>query len=179
VPNDWLAAQPRWMLLALLLAIGAAGVILAFSVRSAIKRRAAARPDPRAARAARAQPPRQQIEVRGAAIDGGEALRRQTVTLDSKAARLEILIRQADERIAALSGAVSAAPRRGPDAAPPDAHGRTTPAPAPALRPRPPDPLTLAVYQRADSGLTTVEIARELDEQVGKVELILALRGPR
>ncbi len=174
MPSDWLAAQPRWMILALLLAVGAAGAILVFSIRSAIMRRTAARPATWV-RTVRTQPPRQQIEVRGA----GEVLRRQTATLDNKAARLEVLIRQADERIAALSGATSAAPGRRPDAAPLDSPGRTTPAPAPALRPRPPDPLTLAVYQRADCGLTTVEIARELDEQVGKVELILALRGPR
>ncbi len=175
MPSDWLAAQPRWMTVALLLAVGAAGAILIFSIRAAIMRRNAARPGP-PVRAARPRPPKQQIEVRGPAVDAGDVLRRQTATLDNKAARLELLIRQADERIVALTGAVSAAPGRR-DTAPPDPAGRTTP--APALRPRPPDPLTLAVYERADSGLTTVEIARELDEHVGKVELILALRGPR
>jgi uncharacterized membrane-anchored protein YhcB (DUF1043 family) len=38
------------------------------------------------------------------------------------------------------------------------------------------DPLTLQVYALADSGRTPVAIARDLNEQVGKVELILALR---
>lgn len=39
------------------------------------------------------------------------------------------------------------------------------------------DPLTRAVYDLADTGCTPVEIAKELQEQVGKVELILALRS--
>jgi len=38
------------------------------------------------------------------------------------------------------------------------------------------DPLAARVHELADSGFTSVAIARELDEQVGKVELILALR---
>jgi uncharacterized membrane-anchored protein YhcB (DUF1043 family) len=38
------------------------------------------------------------------------------------------------------------------------------------------DPLALQVYALADSGRTPVGIARDLNEQVGKVELILALR---
>jgi hypothetical protein len=33
-----------------------------------------------------------------------------------------------------------------------------------------------AVYELADGGRDPVEIARALDEQIGKVELILALR---
>ncbi len=53
------------------------------------------------------------------------------------------------------------------------------PATSPASHPLPnePDPLTRSVYKLADSGHDTVSIARELDEQIGKVELILALRA--
>ncbi|MBL1219046.1 MAG: hypothetical protein D8M59_16325 [Planctomycetes bacterium] len=40
------------------------------------------------------------------------------------------------------------------------------------------DPLTSSVYELADRGRSPIEIARELDEQVGKVQLILALRQP-
>lgn len=39
------------------------------------------------------------------------------------------------------------------------------------------DPLSRRVYGLADEGLAPTEIARKLDEQIGKVELILALRG--
>ena len=38
------------------------------------------------------------------------------------------------------------------------------------------DPLTRSVYNLADYGRTSLEIAQELDEQIGKVELILSLR---
>jgi len=38
------------------------------------------------------------------------------------------------------------------------------------------DPLSASVYELADRGRTPVQIAQYLDEQVGKVELILALR---
>lgn len=39
------------------------------------------------------------------------------------------------------------------------------------------DPLTASVYELADRGLQSVAIAQNLDEHVGKVELILALRS--
>ena len=38
------------------------------------------------------------------------------------------------------------------------------------------DPLTQSVYELADTGYQPLQIAQELDEQVGKVELILSLR---
>ena len=52
--------------------------------------------------------------------------------------------------------------------------GRVGPPPASAV---PADPLTTTVYELADAGHGPVEIAQQLEEQVGKVELILALRG--
>ena len=38
------------------------------------------------------------------------------------------------------------------------------------------DPLTQSVYELADTGYQPIQIAQELQEQVGKVELILSLR---
>ncbi|MCK4872158.1 MAG: hypothetical protein KAS72_05500 [Phycisphaerales bacterium] len=49
--------------------------------------------------------------------------------------------------------------------------------PSPVITEPPDDPLTRRVYQMADRGAEPVEIAQTLDEQVGKVELILALRS--
>ncbi len=47
----------------------------------------------------------------------------------------------------------------------------------PASRPvAPSDPLAMQIYELADQGHSPVGIAQQLDEQVGKVELILALR---
>lgn len=40
------------------------------------------------------------------------------------------------------------------------------------------DPLTAEIYRRADAGEDAVAIAQAMDEQIGKVELILALRQP-
>jgi hypothetical protein len=39
-----------------------------------------------------------------------------------------------------------------------------------------PDVLSQRIFQMSDAGRSSIEIARDLDEQVGKVELILALR---
>lgn len=39
-----------------------------------------------------------------------------------------------------------------------------------------PDPVTQLIYDLADQGLPPMQIARNLNEQIGKVELILALR---
>lgn len=76
---------------------------------------------------------------------------------------------------------------RAPDTVPPQVA-----APVPTLRdetiaytpvrengkpPRNIDPLTESVYQLADAGRNAVSIAQELEEQIGKVELILALRA--
>jgi hypothetical protein len=38
------------------------------------------------------------------------------------------------------------------------------------------DPLNRRIYEMADQGLPPVEIARSLNQQTGKVELVLALR---
>lgn len=92
---------------------------------------------------------------------------------DSPFAELEAETRRLLEEVASMRR-----PRR---SAAPEADERlpevqTTPA-ARASKARPAtDPLTASVLELADRGKTPVEIARELDEQVGKVQLILALR---
>ena len=81
--------------------------------------------------------------------------------MDRQAGRLEQLINEADarirrlERLAATAEAVAARPPTRPDAT---------------------DPLNRQIYALADDGMPTVEIARQLQQQTGKVELILALR---
>jgi hypothetical protein len=81
--------------------------------------------------------------------------------MDRQAARLEQLIAEADSRIRRLERLNSA-----PPPAPPRQvlTGDTT------------DPLNRRVYELADEGMPPVEIARALQQQTGKVELILALR---
>lgn len=108
--------------------------------------------------------------------------------LDAKTIHIEKATREADERIAQLlalreqsaeAGPRSSAPETTsaediPDPGEPDAPSAATPesvGDAPHA-----DPLTRQVYDLADAGKGPQAIAQELAEQVGKVELILALR---
>lgn len=85
-----------------------------------------------------------------------------TAQLDTRAARLEALIRDADERIATMNG--SERPRQ-----------------SATLRSdeSPPDPRHAEVYALADQGRGPADIAAQLNRPSGEVELILALRQPR
>ncbi len=97
-----------------------------------------------------------------------ETAQRLAGQLDTKAERLEQLLEQAEARIATLEALLDG------DAAPVEPEPAVTESP-PA--PEPSDPLTRDVYRLAREGRSAVEIAQTLDEQVGKIELILALRG--
>lgn len=118
-------------------------------------------------------------DLRDMMVELEDLTRRFSAQLDAKAVRLEKLIEEADERINRLEGGRGAAGGNGQDGAAADSDTRegegeggeqpTTPA-------EPLDPLTREVYAMADDGNEPVTIARQLDEQVGKVELILALR---
>ncbi len=169
-----LTLQGPWLPILGVFGILGFALIVMISVRGKIARRNSDRPSPRELI--------DQLKAAGTRSGGGatlgsvgqptggadlvETAQRLGAQLDNKARRLEKLIEEADQRIAALSGAA-------PGLSAPD-RPRAPAAPSPARPPR--DPLTQAVYEHADAGRTPVEIARELDEQVGKVELILALR---
>jgi len=121
-----------------------------------------------------------QAHVESLMADAEELTRRLAAHLDNKAARLEKLIAEADDRLARLeeaagpSGAARPSPRRRSihEGAREEGHRATT------LLHEGADPLTRRVHELADEGLGTIEIAQRLEEQVGKVELILALRQP-
>lgn len=99
--------------------------------------------------------------------------------LDAKTMQMEHLLEEAEQKIAELKklqrleqSRLDAADLQSP---------HTTPNPPPSPIPQPPslDPDTVlkqSVCDLADAGHDPVEIARRLDEHVGKVELILALR---
>ncbi len=141
-------------------------VILTISIRSKIARRNAQRLDPREhirqIRAA-ANP---HVDLHAATASYLETTQRLAAQLDNKSERLEQLLLQADERIASLRALECAG----------TAASSTQPA-STNPSPRPLDPLTRSVYDLADADNSPVEIAQQLHEQVGKVELILALRG--
>ena len=93
--------------------------------------------------------------------------RQMTAQLDSRAVRLEVLIKEADEKIAALKTAgqsttTQIAPRKEASSS--------------LIRDPAPDPRHAQAYELADKGLDGRQIARQLGRPVGEVELILALR---
>jgi len=116
-----------------------------------------------------------------------EMARKIGAQLDAKSARLEALIRAADERAARLesfsgrgadadagtdaNGDASEPPR----AAPPDI---VIPPPASGTA-HDPDPRHAQIYMLADQGFSSVQIAERLGYNEGEIELILALRPPR
>lgn len=93
--------------------------------------------------------------------------------LDARAVRLETLVDRAEAAIDRLSTADLAAPPPPPArTAPPPMETPTT---KPALGPES-DPMHRRVYELADAGRGPIDIARELGQPTGQVELILALR---
>ena len=96
--------------------------------------------------------------------------------IDRRAAKIEALLERADVAIARMeelagdmdySGAKPRVGVRRVRHSPQMRHNE----------PNDTDPLAQEIYQLSDSGKNPVEIAGALEEHVGKVELILALRG--
>lgn len=93
--------------------------------------------------------------------------RQMTAQLDTRAAKLQALIREADEKLAALRAA----------------NAGTTPTTIVQTGVAhtfsdTPEPRHSEVYALAEKGHTARQIARELDRPHGEIELILALRAP-
>lgn len=90
--------------------------------------------------------------------------------LDERMRQLEVLIALADERLAELDKRMAA-----------HAEEQASRTPEVRIRPieTPRDSVMEEIYRLADEGRTPVEIARQLEEHAGKVELILALRTSR
>ena len=106
--------------------------------------------------------------------------------LDAKTVQLEKLLREADARITELRRHQAGGAESGPAGGVAGAVAGTAvsadlPAAPPAVaEPDPPsgdDALARRVDELDKKGLAPVEIARQLNEHVGKVELILALRN--
>lgn len=171
----------------MLLVLGAVGIalFLLISIRAKIARRNAA-----------ILPPRDQIEAlkaESAARQDADAIhanlqdiaRKLSAQLDNKAERLEQLIQQADERLARLEASPAKNTNHAPTPAPRKVISQsptsTTDEPPVAAQartePEPTDSLRRAIYALADRGRSALDIARELDEHLGKIELILALRS--
>ena len=110
--------------------------------------------------------------------------RRFSAQLDAKAVHLEKLLREADQRIDRLEQLQQVQPPAQQDHAPSlQLHGAVEPQPAQAEPPAPDEPhdeqaqFRRSVYELADQGLEPLQIAQKLDEHIGKIELMLALRS--
>lgn len=103
--------------------------------------------------------------------------RQMTAQIDTRAAKLELLIKEADEKIALLrtlaQGATSA--EGAATVAVPSATSSEQADLAPGLAPVI-DPRHAQVYELADAGLNARQIAQQLGRPYGEVELILAIR---
>ena len=163
------------MLPQLMMAAGAALAIIV--VLRSLRQRAARqgggdeeslRPSQRADRARQSQ--QMQGDLRQMMVELEDLTRRFSAQLDAKSMRLERLLEEADQKIDELRRLQQpvATSRTGEPATPP----ASEPAPAP----EPIDPLAAQIYRLADAGKRPLDIARQLDEHVGKVELILNLR---
>lgn len=167
---DWLA--PVLMVVGVIML----GLILTFSIRGKIDRRNADRPTPRERIEQLKSAAHRHDDIHGAKAEALDVAQDLAARVTSRAERLEQLIAEADERIARLEAAFPTPASRAPESQPPPALSETNSASSTAAGVKTDDPLTSEVYQLADAGRSPLEIARELDEQIGKVELILALR---
>ena len=111
-------------------------------------------------------------------VELSEMARQMTGQLDTRAAKLEALLREADEKIATLRSLAAGG------AAPPGVliEAKLLESDAVPMRaaedPVPPlDPRHAEVYDLADEGQSAQDIARQTGRPRGEVELILALRG--
>ncbi len=131
-------------------------------------------------------------------VELSDMARQITAQLDTRAAKLELLIREADEKLAALGSAIKKsnnehgnvgardlpAAERPPIATQSSDARATTDIPAenatsaaPAITTLPLDHRYAEVYTLADQGRHANEIARLLHRPAGEIELILALRA--
>jgi len=126
-------------------------------------------------------------------VEYEQMIRNMTSQLDTRASKLELLIKEADEKLAALRAASAGPATFGsatPVSAPPGDSGAaveteaaiaraTDLTPTPRRDPTGPDPRHAEVYALADEGLSPRDVARRLGRPNGEIELILALRTAR
>jgi hypothetical protein len=104
-------------------------------------------------------------DLRELMVEIEQMARRVGAQLDAKTMHMEQLLEEADQKIARLNSIVTSPP---PGSAPVESSGEAVESPS--------DPLISKIYELADAGQDSIQIAQQLDEHVGKVELVLALR---
>jgi DNA-binding NarL/FixJ family response regulator len=126
------------------------------------------------------QPRALEREMQHVLVEYEQMIRNMTAGLDTRAAKLELLISEADEKLAALRAANAGSGttlRMTPvEVVSASAAAEDVMAP-PREAPSVPDPRHAEVYALADEGLSPREVARRLGRPNGEIELILALRS--
>jgi hypothetical protein len=115
-------------------------------------------------------------------VELNEMARQMTAQIETRAARLELLIKEADEKIATLKAATGGGGGGGGASAPGPSFSHPverliSATIGDAAAPAPADPRHARVYAMADEGRTVHEIAREIGRPSGEIQLILDLRG--
>ncbi len=94
-------------------------------------------------------------------VELNDMARQMSAQIDTRSAKLERLIADADTRIAIMEAG----------------HGQKPDSPMKLVMPAAVDPRHAEVYALADAGRSSAEIARQLHRPSGEIELILALRA--
>jgi hypothetical protein len=181
----------------ILVGVVAMGVLLTISIRGKISKKNAAIP-PAKQQIAQAKTRLRIVDDQNAiSADLHDKARHLSALMDNKSERLEQLLEEADVKIRAMREMLDQTLRSGsappgelldeadrmnleiqslqePEVPPDSTRVERTPTSVETSVQV--DPLTRTVYELADAGNDSVAIAQMLDEQIGKVELILALR---
>jgi DNA-binding NarL/FixJ family response regulator len=104
-------------------------------------------------------------------VELSEMTRQISAQLDTRAAKLELLIREADEKIDRLQTTMRSAASTDAIAPRTGSESPLDSAPTSTI-----DPRHARIYELVDAGQTVSQIAQSLNRPSGEVELILALR---
>jgi hypothetical protein len=110
-------------------------------------------------------------QMQNVLVEMSEMARQITAQLDTRAAKLDALIREADQRIAAMKSQPASLPQSQPQNPPAGTPFMAESTDQPMI-----DPRHALVYALADQGRSPKDIAQELNRPSGEIELILALR---
>jgi len=146
--------------------LGVMGLIYLFVVRPMMRRKDPLERAPDFASVSRQRDVERQMQ--SLLVELSEMSRQITAQLDTRAAKLEILLKEADEKIAQLKAACGGAAQASLE--------KHSSEPISAQE-QPDDPRHADVYALADQGRDVGEIAVQLGRPRGEVELILALRS--
>jgi hypothetical protein len=167
--------------------LGAFGLVYLMVLRPMMRGRKRDPLEQPAARAGLGQQRAMERDMQTLLVEYEKMIRNMTAGLDTRAARLEVLLREADEKLTELRAATGAAAAsssggfgagrsvENSDSPQPPVDGAVID-PKPAPTPPGPDPRHAEVYALADEGLGPTEVARRLGRPNGEIELILALR---